>query len=136
MAQQSVNICQAWTCSSYSDTDSRLNFAFGQALSIFFFSAHVSLFIIPTLPFQLFNHSGGFALFRSYHYYSYGSVLVILARFCSTLSWRRNRTNVASEVRPRVCTLSWYVNHVDSGLTTVPRRSRSFLSPWSFCGQA
>ena len=47
-----------------------------------------------------------------------------LERFCSTLSWRRNRTNVASEVRPRFSTLSWYVNHVNSGLATVSRRSR------------
>ena len=50
----------------------------------------------------------------------------ILARFCSTLSWRRNRTTVASEARPRFSTLSWYVNHVSSGLATVSRRSRIF----------
>ena len=58
----------------------------------------------------------------------------IIARFCSTLSWQRNRTNVASEVRPRFSTLYWYVNHVTSGLATVSRRSRFFFSPWSFCG--
>ena len=52
--------------------------------------------------------------------------LAVLERFCSTLSWRRNRTNVASEARPRFSTLSWYVNHVTSGLATVSRRSRFF----------
>ena len=46
-----------------------------------------------------------------------------IERFCSTSSWRRNRTNVASEARPRFSTLSWYVNHVNSGLATVSRRS-------------
>ena len=50
----------------------------------------------------------------------------LLERFCSTLSWRRNRTNVAFEARPRFSTLSWYVNHVTSGLTTVSRRSPFF----------
>ena len=59
---------------------------------------------------------------------------LILERFCSTLSWRRNRTNVAFEARPRFSTLSWYVNHVTSGLATVSRRSPFFFSPWSFCG--
>ena len=56
-----------------------------------------------------------------------------IARFCSTLCWRRNRTNVASEARPRFSTLSLYVDHVTSGLTTVSRRSPFFFSPWSFC---
>ena len=51
---------------------------------------------------------------------------VIIERFCSTLSWRRNRTNVASEARPWFSTLSWYVNHVTSGLATVSRRSQFF----------
>ena len=50
--------------------------------------------------------------------------LSIIERFCSTSSWRRNRTYVASEARPRFSTLSWYVNHVNSGLATVSRRSR------------
>ena len=54
------------------------------------------------------------------------STAATLARFCTTLSWRRNRTNVASEARPRFSTLSWYVNHVTSGLATVSRRSRFF----------
>ena len=49
-----------------------------------------------------------------------------LERFCSTLSRRRNRTDVASEARPRFSTLSWYVNHVNSGLATVSRRSPFF----------
>ena len=50
-----------------------------------------------------------------------------IARFCSTLSWRRNRTSVASEVRPGFSTLSWYVNH-DSSLATVSRRRQFFLT--------
>ena len=32
--------------------------------------------------------------------------------------------NVASEARPRLSTLTWYVNHVNSDLATVSRRSR------------
>ena len=52
----------------------------------------------------------------------------IIERFWSTSSWRRNRTNVASEARPRFSTLSWYVNHVTSGLATVSRRGRFFLT--------
>ena len=54
--------------------------------------------------------------------------LLTIERFCSTLSWRRNRTNVAFEARPRFSTLSWYVNHVTSGLATVSRRSPFFLT--------
>ena len=50
----------------------------------------------------------------------------VIERFCSTLSWQRNRTNVAFEARPRFSTLSWYVNHVTSGLATVSRRSPFF----------
>ena len=57
-----------------------------------------------------------------------------IERFCSTLSWRRNRTNVVSEARPRFSTLSWYANHVTSGLATVSRRSQFYFSPWSFRG--
>ena len=45
------------------------------------------------------------------------------ARFRSTLSWRRNRTNVASEARSRFSTLSWYIN---PALATVSRRCRFF----------
>ena len=48
------------------------------------------------------------------------------ARFSSTLPWLRNRTNVASEAWARFSMLSWYVNHVNSGLATVSRRSRFF----------
>ena len=43
---------------------------------------------------------------------------MITSRFCSTLSWWRNRTNVASEARPRLSTFSWYVNNVNSGIAT------------------
>ena len=53
-------------------------------------------------------------------------VQLSIARFCSTLSWRRNRTNVASEARPRFSMLSSNVNHITSGLATVSRRSRFF----------